>query len=43
MIMQKIPAMQKEFKTGMNDNRLKPYRKLLTETESNNINDKKMI
>jgi len=41
MIMQKIPAMQKEFKTGMNDNRLKPYRKLLAETEAININSRK--
>lgn len=31
MIMQRIPSMQKEFKAGMNDNRLRPYRKMLEE------------
>jgi len=43
LFMQKIPAMQKEFQNpkSMNDNRLKPYRKLLAETEAVNFNEQK--
>jgi len=40
MIMQKIPAMQKEFKSGMNDNRLKPYRRIIAMEKSDHLNDK---
>jgi multimeric flavodoxin WrbA len=33
LIVQRIPAMQKEFKKNINNNRLKPYRKMLEKVE----------